>query len=79
MVTAISQGVKISIETLFQEQYSNAAQEHFMFAYKISIENLTDYPIQLLSRKWFILEVDIARHVFGIESRIGGRLGCSHR
>lgn len=56
MVTAISQGVKISIETVFQEQYSNAANEHFMFAYSITIENLTELPIQLLSRKWFIFD-----------------------
>ncbi len=56
MITAISQGVKISIETEFQEQYSNATNEHFMFAYKITIENLTEYTLQLMSRKWFIFD-----------------------
>ncbi|RYY10133.1 MAG: Co2+/Mg2+ efflux protein ApaG, partial [Chitinophagaceae bacterium] len=56
MVTAISQGVKISVETVYQEQYSNPLNEHFMFAYSITIENMTVAPIQLLSRKWFIFD-----------------------
>ncbi|MEE1884463.1 Co2+/Mg2+ efflux protein ApaG [Pedobacter flavus] len=56
MVSAISEGIKISIETMFQEQYSNAENDHFMFAYKINIENLTDFPVQLMSRKWFIFD-----------------------
>ncbi|RZL05075.1 MAG: Co2+/Mg2+ efflux protein ApaG [Pedobacter sp.] len=56
MVTAISQGVKISVETVYQEQYSNPANEHYMFAYSITIENLTSDTVQLLSRKWFIFD-----------------------
>ncbi len=47
MVTAITQGVKISVETTYQDEYSNPENEHFMFAYRINIENLTDYTIQL--------------------------------
>lgn len=56
MVTAISHGVKISVETLFQDEQSNPENEHFMFAYRIEIENLSDYGIQLLRRKWFIFD-----------------------
>jgi ApaG protein len=56
MVTAISQGIKISVETMYQDEYSNPATEQFMFAYRIEIENLSDYTIQLLRRQWFIFD-----------------------
>lgn len=56
MVTAITQGVKISVETTYQDDYSNPGNEHFMFAYRINIENLTDYTIQLKRRQWFIFD-----------------------
>lgn len=56
MVTAITQGVKISVETTFQDDYSNPGNEHFMFAYRINIENLTDFTIQLKRRQWFIFD-----------------------
>lgn len=56
MVTAITQGVKISVDTVYQEEYSNPEKEHFMFAYQITIENLSDYAIQLMRRQWFIFD-----------------------
>ena len=56
MVTQTTQGVKISVETTFQPEYSNPENDHFMFVYKINIENLTDYSLQLLSRHWFIFD-----------------------
>jgi len=56
MVTAITQGVKISVETDYQDEYSNPASEHFMFSYRINIENLSDYAIQLKRRQWFIFD-----------------------
>ena len=56
MVTAITQGVKISVETIYQDEHSNPANEHFMFAYRIEVENLSDYSIQLMRRQWFIFD-----------------------
>ncbi|MNL07657.1 CO2+/MG2+ efflux protein ApaG [compost metagenome] len=56
MVTAITFGVKISVETTYQEEHSNPANGHFMFAYRITIENLTDYAVQLKRRQWFIFD-----------------------
>lgn len=56
MVTAITQGIKISVETMYQDEYSNPANEQFMFAYRIEIENLSDYTIQLLRRRWKIFD-----------------------
>jgi len=56
MVTAITNGIKISVQTMYQDQDSNPATEHFLFAYRIVIENLSDYTIQLKRRQWFIFD-----------------------
>ncbi len=56
MVAKITQGVKISVDTLYQPEYSNPVNSHFMFAYKITIENLGDYAVQLMSRHWDIFD-----------------------
>lgn len=56
MIAKITEGVKVSVETVYQAEYSNPAGEHFMFAYRIRIENLSDYAIQLIRRHWFIFD-----------------------
>lgn len=56
MVTSISQGVKISVETIYQDEYSHPATEQYMFAYQITIENLSDFSIQLKRRHWYIFD-----------------------
>jgi len=56
MVTAITEGIKISVDTVYQDEYSNPEKEHFMFAYQITVENLTEYTIQLMRRQWFIFD-----------------------
>jgi ApaG protein len=56
MVTAITEGIKISVETMYQEEYSNPSKDQFMFAYRIEIENLSDYTIQLKRRQWYIFD-----------------------
>lgn len=56
MISKISQGVKISVETYYQPEYSNPANSEFMFAYRISIENNNSFPVQLMSRHWFIFD-----------------------
>lgn len=56
MITAITQGIKISVETIYQDEYSNPSSDQYMFAYRIEIENLSDYTIQLLRRQWFIFD-----------------------
>ena len=56
MVTKITDGVKISVETIYQPEYSNPANDHFMFAYRVSIENLTENSVQLLNRHWHIFD-----------------------
>jgi len=56
MVTKTTEGVKISVETVYQADYSNPGNEHFMFAYKIQIHNLSEQTIQLMNRHWIIFD-----------------------
>ncbi|MCJ8211766.1 Co2+/Mg2+ efflux protein ApaG [Mucilaginibacter sp. RS28] len=56
MVTTITDGVRVSVETQYQPEYSNPAGDHYMFAYKINIENLSNYTVQLLRRRWDIFD-----------------------
>lgn len=54
MVTEITQGIKVSVETEYQPEYSSPSQYHYVFTYRITIENQSEQTIQLLSRHWFI-------------------------
>lgn len=71
MVTEITEGVKVSVETIYQPEYSNPNNEHFMFAYKVNIENLTEYSVQLLNRHWQIFDSNGAHREVDGEGVVG--------
>jgi ApaG protein len=71
MVAQITEGVKVSVETTYQPEYSNPANENFMFAYKIQIENLGDYSVQLLRRHWVIFDSNGTRREVEGEGVVG--------
>ncbi|MFI5154905.1 MAG: Co2+/Mg2+ efflux protein ApaG [Chitinophagales bacterium] len=56
MVSKISQGVEISVETFYKPDYSNPLSGEFMFAYRISIENHNPFPVKLHRRHWHIFD-----------------------
>jgi ApaG protein len=56
MVSKISEGVNISVETFYQAEYSNPAGSEYMFAYRITIENINAFPVKLISRHWHIFD-----------------------
>lgn len=56
MVSKISEGVEISVETFYQPDYSNPLNNEFMFAYRITIENHNNFSLQLLRRHWYIFD-----------------------
>jgi len=61
MVTEITQGIKVSVETEYQPSYSSPSQYHYVFTYRITIENQSDYTIQLLRRHWLISDAGFSR------------------
>ena len=56
MISKISEGITISVETYYQPDYSNPVNSEFMFAYRITIENNNAFPVKLLRRHWHIYD-----------------------
>jgi len=56
MISKISEGITISVETYYQPDYSNPVNSGFMFAYRITIENSNTFPVKLLRRHWHIYD-----------------------
>jgi ApaG protein len=54
MVQSITKGIHVTVETEFQPEYSSPVQFHYVFTYKVEIENKGDQTVQLLRRQWFI-------------------------
>lgn len=66
METSTTQGVKITVTTNYLPDYSSPAQQHFVFAYKISIENNSEFTVKLLRRHWHIYDSNgVVREVEG--------------
>ncbi|MCY7350210.1 MAG: Co2+/Mg2+ efflux protein ApaG [Cytophagaceae bacterium] len=56
MVSAITEGVKVSVVTEYQPEHSNTAQAHYVFGYRIRIENNSENTVHLLRRHWYIYD-----------------------
>lgn len=56
MVYQVTEGVGIRVEVFYRPEHSNPMFSEFMFAYRITIENLSSQPFQVISRHWDILD-----------------------
>lgn len=56
MSQQITRGVQVSVETYYQEKHSHPAKGEYVFAYRISIENHSEFTLQLISRHWNIFD-----------------------
>lgn len=56
MTTALTSGILISVDSRYEERFSNPSAGLFLFSYGIHIENRNSYPIKLLSRYWKIVD-----------------------
>ena len=66
MLTQITQGVRISVETFYQPEYSQPMNHEFMFAYRITIANESEYTVKLLRRHWSVVDSNgVLRNVEG--------------
>ncbi len=50
----ITENIKVSVRPLYLETESNVLSRKFVFAYFITIENLSSDTVQLLRRHWII-------------------------
>lgn len=58
MEALITNGIKVSVETLYQAAYSRPQEHRYIFSYQIRIENLSANTVQLLRRHWQIFDAN---------------------
>jgi ApaG protein len=56
MIETTTQGIKISVTTVFCGIQEHNQQKHYLYDYYISIENLSPHTVQLSSRHWEIYD-----------------------
>lgn len=56
MQTAITNDVRITVETAYQQDKGTLLQPKHMFAYRITIVNEGEHTIRLLRRHWHIVD-----------------------
>lgn len=62
MITGITKGIKVSVETSYQPEHSRPTNEHFVFTYRITIENNSNSTVQLKARHWDIIDITFPKH-----------------
>lgn len=71
MVSRITEGVKVTVESFYQPDYSNPLANEFMFAYRITIENGNLFPVKLLRRHWHIFDSNAQKREVEGEGVVG--------
>lgn len=71
MVTEITKGIKVTVETQYQPEYSSPSQYHYVFTYKITIENQGEHTVQLLTRHWYIHDANTHKREVEGEGVVG--------
>jgi ApaG protein len=56
MVRTTTDSIEISVETRYWSQQSIPCENHYFFIYFITIENKSEYTVQLLRRHWDIFD-----------------------
>ncbi|MBX2828646.1 MAG: Co2+/Mg2+ efflux protein ApaG [Flavobacteriaceae bacterium] len=67
MIQLTTQGIKVSVESKFEEAFYNKQQKQYAFSYRITIENNSNESIQLISRYWLIK--DALNHSVVVEGK----------
>ena len=71
MTTEITDGVKVSVESIYQPEHSDPTNRIFIFAYRVTIQNLSDYTVQLLTRQWQIFDSSGTHRIVAGDGVIG--------
>ena len=58
MSEAVTRGIRIQVESFYDEERSSPQENYFFFAYRVRITNLGVETVQLLSREWFITDAN---------------------
>lgn len=58
MSTAVTQGIRVTVQPRYLEEHSEPRAKRYVFAYTVTITNEGDGPVQLVSRHWIITDGD---------------------
>ena len=56
MISTITHGIEISVQTHYYAAQSSPKQGLYFFIYEITITNKTEFSVQLLKRHWNITD-----------------------
>ena len=71
MVTQVTRGIKISVQTNFEGTFYKNYKMHFAFGYRVTIENQSKDSVQLVSRHWKIMDALNKTEIVNGEGVIG--------
>lgn len=82
IVSAVTEGIRVSVRTTWLSEESDPDRDHYVFAYEITITNESPYSVQLLRRKWHIIDAIGRRRMVSGEGVVGQKPllapGASH-
>jgi len=56
MSDATTRGIRVQVQSFYDEERSSPQDSYYFFAYQVTISNLGEEPAQLLSREWIITD-----------------------
>jgi ApaG protein len=66
MSEAVTRGIRIEVESFYDEERSSPREGYYFFSYHVRISNLESETVQLVSREWIITDGN------GEEQRVAG-------
>jgi len=71
MYSETTRSIKVTVRPFYLEQHSSPSENHYVWAYHVRIENGSDRAVQLLSRRWSIVDGRGAVHEVMGEGVVG--------
>jgi ApaG protein len=68
---AVTQGIRVSVESAYRPERSEPSSSRWLFAYTIRIANEGELPAQLLARHWIITDANGDREEVTGEGVVG--------
>jgi ApaG protein len=67
--TAVTEGIQVDVSARFVAEQSSPERNHWFFAYQITISNLGERTVQLISREWVITNCPLDTAVGTMEGK----------
>ena len=71
MSTAVTDGIRVTVQSAFRPERSEPARRRWLFAYTVRIANEGEAPARLVSRHWIITDANGAREEVAGDGVVG--------